>query len=123
MRGTCSNIEAHECFRNYNEDLHLLQVDNDHMARMIPRNTYEENSTLNTEVVSSKYPKYSGDAANELLIELVQARPSLWNHTLPLQERTNIKKDALWAEISNEMGGGDMTVKWVKEHWKYLRDA
>ncbi|XP_018399870.1 PREDICTED: uncharacterized protein LOC108777457 [Cyphomyrmex costatus] len=123
MRGTCSNIEAHECFRNYNEDLHLLQVDNDHVARMIPRNTYEENDISNTEVVPSKHRKYLGDTTNELLIELVQARPSLWNYTLPLQERTNIKKDALWAEISNEMGGGNMTIKWVKDHWKYLRDA
>lgn len=45
---------------------------------------------------------------NETLIELVFQRPALWNYKLPIQNRTNLKKDALWLEVSNGMGGGNL---------------
>lgn len=50
------------------------------------------------------------DDTDETLIELVFERPALWNHKLPLQDRTNLKKDALWLEVSNRMGGGDLVI-------------
>lgn len=48
------------------------------------------------------------DNIDETLIELIFQRPALWNFKIPVQHRTNLKKDALWLEVSNGMGGGDL---------------
>ncbi|EFN73586.1 hypothetical protein EAG_01908, partial [Camponotus floridanus] len=45
------------------------------------------------------------EGTDELPTELVFERSALWNYKIPLQDRTNLKKDALWLEISNRMGG------------------
>lgn len=42
---------------------------------------------------------------DELLIELVRTRRSLWDHSIPLNERTRLKKDSLWQEIVNVFDG------------------
>lgn len=41
---------------------------------------------------------------DELLINLVQARPPLWDFTLPLVERGRMKIKQLWEQISTELG-------------------
>lgn len=50
------------------------------------------------------------DDADETLINLVFERPALWNYKLPIQDRTKLKKDALWLEISNRMGGSNLVL-------------
>lgn len=47
----------------------------------------------------------SMQTTDELFIDLVQDRKGLWNSRLPLKERTNLKRDSLWNEIVNTLGG------------------
>lgn len=42
---------------------------------------------------------------DELLIELVRTRRGLWDHSIPLTERTRLKKESLWQEIVNVFDG------------------
>jgi len=42
---------------------------------------------------------------DEILIDCVAQRSALYDYRLPLSERTMIKKNALWKEICNVMGG------------------
>ncbi|XP_019887692.1 uncharacterized protein LOC105280836 isoform X2 [Ooceraea biroi] len=52
---------------------------------------------------------------DELLIELVRTRRGLWDHSIPITERTRLKKESLWQEIVNAFD--------VKQRWKHLRDS
>lgn len=45
------------------------------------------------------------DSLDELLIEAVKARKGLYDYRIPVNERTNLRKNALWAEVSNTLGG------------------
>jgi len=58
----------------------------------------------------------------ETFIKYVQDRPPLYDFRLPLQERTNSKKNNLWTEIYNLFGGKISTIQ-LKAKWKYLRDC
>jgi len=42
---------------------------------------------------------------DEELISIVQQRPALYDHRIPPQERTKLKKKDLWQEVSNCLGG------------------
>jgi len=42
---------------------------------------------------------------DEILIACVAQKPALYDYRLPLNERTMIKRNALWNEICNVMGG------------------
>lgn len=42
---------------------------------------------------------------DELLITCVAQKPALFDHRIPANERSNLKKKALWQEVSNLMGG------------------
>lgn len=57
----------------------------------------EENADLSSEFLTSNL--------NEILIALVRVRRCLWDHTIPIKERTKLKKEALWQEIVNTLGG------------------
>lgn len=72
----------------------------------VPRYGHNENSAVIS--VENYNETKVDDSTDETLIELVFERPALWNHKLPLQDRTNLKKDALWLEVSNRMGGGNL---------------
>lgn len=61
-------------------------------------------------------------SVEERLIKFVQERPPLYNICLPLMERTNAKKIALWGEIRN-LFGDQMSVEELQKKWKYLRDC
>lgn len=47
----------------------------------------------------------SKDILDEVLIGAVKARKALYDYSLPAFERTNLRKNALWAEVSNILGG------------------
>ncbi|KAM0734134.1 hypothetical protein ACS0PU_012499 [Formica fusca] len=59
---------------------------------------------------------------DELLIELVRTRRGLWDHSIPISERTRLKKDSLWQEIVNVFDGS-LSMEAVKQKWKHLRDS
>ncbi|XP_011339959.1 uncharacterized protein LOC105280836 isoform X1 [Ooceraea biroi] len=59
---------------------------------------------------------------DELLIELVRTRRGLWDHSIPITERTRLKKESLWQEIVNAFDGS-LSMETVKQRWKHLRDS
>ncbi|XP_025270802.1 uncharacterized protein LOC105257598 isoform X3 [Camponotus floridanus] len=59
---------------------------------------------------------------DEMLIACVSQKPALYHHRLPVSERTNLKKNALWQEVCNMMGD-IMDVTAAKKRWKYLKDC
>ncbi|XP_018360030.1 PREDICTED: uncharacterized protein LOC108759203 [Trachymyrmex cornetzi] len=63
----------------------------------------------------------SSSNLDEILIDLVHARRALWDYTIPVKNRTKLKKDALWQEIENILGS--LTVAMAKQKWKQLRDS
>lgn len=44
-------------------------------------------------------------SCDELLITCVAQKPALFDHRIPANERSNLKKNTLWQEVSNQMGG------------------
>ncbi|XP_012216604.2 uncharacterized protein [Linepithema humile] len=124
IAGSCGNIFRHKCFKKFSEEMHALHVDENHVARMIARNYYKENDPQNTSVIPVEdNSKSISDDSDEILIELVFQRPAIWNYKLPLRDRTKLKIEALWVEISNVMGGGKATPTWAKTRWRDLRDS
>lgn len=55
------------------------------------------------------------------LIQLVKMRPPLYDTALDLDERTSVKKAALWTEIQREFGG-KISVSALNARWKRLKD-
>lgn len=42
---------------------------------------------------------------DELLIEAVKRKRGLYDFRVPASERTNLRKNALWMEVSNQLQG------------------
>lgn len=42
---------------------------------------------------------------DELLIYYVSQKPALFDHRIPASDRSTLKKNALWQEICNSLGG------------------
>ncbi|EZA54579.1 hypothetical protein X777_05690 [Ooceraea biroi] len=63
----------------------------------------------------------SKDILDEVLIGAVKARKALYDYSLPAFQRTNLRKNTLWAEVSNTLGGV-LSPQQAKARWKYLRD-
>ncbi|XP_024871684.1 uncharacterized protein LOC112454480 isoform X2 [Temnothorax curvispinosus] len=61
------------------------------------------------------------DTLDELLIGAVKERRALYDYTIPASQRTNLRKNALWLEVSNLLGGA-LGPEEAKARWKYLRD-
>lgn len=77
------------------------------MSIAVPRSSYDNDSFCEVVPASSQEESLSeAQDSNERLIDLIEGRPGLWDHTIPVKERTTLKKNALWLEISNHMGGG-----------------
>lgn len=53
---------------------------------------------------STNQVNISPEDYNECLIVAVQARPGLYDHTIPVKDRTTLKKKALWKEVLNILG-------------------
>ncbi|CAH0561721.1 unnamed protein product [Brassicogethes aeneus] len=56
------------------------------------------------------------------LIEAVQARPALWDHTLPLKYRGRDLKEKLWKEVHKEINGA-LPLEYLDKKWRNLRDT
>ena len=61
------------------------------------------------------------DQEEQLIVE-VQQRPPLWNHTLPLSQRSKVIKKKLWNEVCVAMNGS-FTVEGAKKKFKSLGDT
>jgi len=56
-------------------------------------------------IETSVYESPKDVTVDEELISIVQQRPALYDHRIPPQERTKLKKNDLWQEVSNCLGG------------------
>lgn len=56
------------------------------------------------------------------MIELVQARPPLWDHTLPLKHRGKDVREKLWREIEQELEHR-FSIPALEKKWKNLKDT
>lgn len=53
---------------------------------------------------SNESTPYSADIMDEMLIDAVEQRPSLWNQKLPVQRRSPSIRRELWDEVFNNLG-------------------
>ncbi|XP_071576431.1 uncharacterized protein [Temnothorax nylanderi] len=109
-------IFRHNCFKHYNEKIHAVSIDDDFVVTIVPNSNEIRSKDTGDEHQSST------DHRDEMLINIVQTKPALWNFQIPLSERTKAKKKALWKEVEN-MLGGLMTADDAMKRWKYLRDC
>ncbi|CAL1687583.1 unnamed protein product [Lasius platythorax] len=97
----------HSCFANYDEACHVLSVDEAGKVIMINKNITEtlacESLTDNVteDITENENNTLETQDIDEELISIVQQRPALYDHRIPLQERTKLKKKDLWQEVSN----------------------
>ncbi|XP_067216157.1 uncharacterized protein [Linepithema humile] len=102
-----TNFFEHECFKHYVEDKDRIYIDENNVVTI--RNTKTAEDPVCT------------DTLDELLIGAVKARKGLYDHRILPNERTNLRKNALWTEVSNTLGGA-FNPEEAKARWKYLRD-
>ncbi|XP_032685711.1 uncharacterized protein LOC116850941 [Odontomachus brunneus] len=112
---TQEQILCHNCFQKYDEERHAISINEDFVAIIV-----EASNEIVSEDTSNE--QYSTDHRDEMLINIVQTKPALWNFQIPLRERTKAKKKALWKEVEN-MLGGLLTMDDAMKRWKYLRDC
>ncbi|KAM0727913.1 hypothetical protein ACS0PU_005382 [Formica fusca] len=96
FRGSCGTILDHHCFKTYNETIDVINVDSDAVVTM--RKRHQTESVVQHEGASQSDTQ-SIFTQDELLIELVRTRRGLWDHSIPITERTRLKKESLWQEI------------------------
>ncbi|XP_071653252.1 uncharacterized protein [Temnothorax longispinosus] len=104
------SLLQHNCLKHYNEEKHLLHIDDNNVATIIEKDQSTSIQTTNT----SEY--------NEALVNAVYSRPALYDHRIPLKDRTSLKKKALWKEVGNLMGENE-NLEFVQKRWKQLRDS
>ncbi|XP_048515467.1 uncharacterized protein LOC105691584 [Athalia rosae] len=110
----CRTILQHKCLEHYDEHVHCLKVDENFVVTLIPRPGATQ--SLATEEVDDE-----NLVSDEVLIEAIPKRPALYNAQLPVKQRTKLKINALWLEISNTLGG--MTAEDAKKRWQYMREC
>ncbi|EFN69099.1 hypothetical protein EAG_05682 [Camponotus floridanus] len=119
LRGSCGTILDHHCFSTYDENAHVINVDENAVVTMRKRHETEDVQHSKEGAVQSTQSILTQD---ELLIEFVRIRRGLWDHSLPTSERTRLKKDSLWQEIVNAFDGS-LSMEAIKQRWKHLRDS
>ncbi|XP_077268721.1 uncharacterized protein LOC143900854 [Temnothorax americanus] len=114
---TQEKMLCHNCFEHYDEKMHAVSIDEDFVVTIV-----QNSNQADTEDTSNEHQS-STDHRDEMLINVVQTKPALYNfHKFPPTERTKAKKKALWKEVEN-MLGGLMTADDAMKRWKYLRDC
>ncbi|XP_077265983.1 uncharacterized protein LOC143899515 [Temnothorax americanus] len=115
LRGSCGTILDHHCFSAYDENTEAINVDENAVATIRKRHETENIPHTKERDVQSALTQ------DELLIELVRTRRPLWDHSIPLKDRTKLIKDNLWQEIVN-IFDGSLSMEEAKQKWKNLRD-
>ncbi|KYN23116.1 hypothetical protein ALC57_04901 [Trachymyrmex cornetzi] len=84
-------------------------------------NNLSEPGTSTCQLTNNKDDEQQEDI-DELLITCVARKRALFDYRLPANERSNLKKKALWQEVCNLMGGV-LSIDEAKRRWRYLRDC
>ncbi|XP_018315712.1 uncharacterized protein [Mycetomoellerius zeteki] len=89
MFESCTEIQAHQCFQNYDENIHVLSIDKTGRATIRMKDT---NENMQSDVPSSESNECtrSADTKDKMLIDAVERRPALWNFKLPAQKHIPI---------------------------------
>ncbi|KAM0734473.1 hypothetical protein ACS0PU_011944 [Formica fusca] len=110
-----TDLLQHSCFNEYNEAINTIIIDENNVVTIGNKPSIDVIDNLS----QSEEAEITTD---ELLIACVAQKPALYDHRLPLADRTLFKKNALWQEICNMMGG-IMDITTAKKRWKYLKDC
>lgn len=112
----------HSCFSDYDANVDVLLMDENNVVT-IGNKTCDEMGEINMSEIDLMQETQGMEATqDEVLIACVAQKPALYDYRLPLNERTMMKKNALWNEVCNIMGG-IMDVDTIKKRWKYLKDC
>ncbi|KAL0103955.1 hypothetical protein PUN28_016980 [Cardiocondyla obscurior] len=101
-----TNFLEHDCFKHYIEGEDKIFVDENYVVTLYGAKATESPAN---------------DSLDELLIGAVKTRKALYDFRLPAATRTNLRKNSLWKEVSNLLGGA-LNPEEAKARWKYLRD-
>lgn len=88
----------HSCFQLYDEKTQVVHIDDCNIAKI-----FEKNQLLSSQLNSGDHPTSplnnnqssqlnNPEDYNECLIAAVQARLGLYDHRIPVKERTSLKK-------------------------------
>ncbi|XP_036142139.1 uncharacterized protein LOC118645369 [Monomorium pharaonis] len=117
----CKNILEHECFKEYNENVHALNIDENNVATIV--NKFDEDDLLSQDTDCNELSSQSLNTDfDERLITAVLDRPPLYDHRLNVKERSKLKKAALWEEVRNAINS-NISTKELQKKWKYHRDC
>ncbi|CAG9814584.1 unnamed protein product [Phaedon cochleariae] len=100
-----------ELEQNKNPNIKTINV------KMTPRNISRRVESRNISVKTKDH----NIEQEEVLITLVFERRPLWDHTLPLSQRSKAIKDKLWLEI-NRMMNGVWSLDQIQRKWKSMKD-
>lgn len=101
-----TNFIDHDCFKHYIEDVDHISVDENYVVTILKKNPTFIDGKRNLD---------------ELLIEAVRSKPGLYDFRILTSERTTLRKNAMWVEVSNILQGS-LSPEEAKARWKYLRD-
>lgn len=97
------------CFCNSEN---LYQIEN------FNRLSTQKSVIINERTIENSYEKDT----NEPLISAVEAQPSLYDHRLPLSQRSRHAISNLWEEIFWELKGAFKDIHEIETKWRSLRD-
>ncbi|KYN22238.1 hypothetical protein ALC57_05366 [Trachymyrmex cornetzi] len=116
----------HSCFHPFDDEINAFNVDENFIVTVVMREEYDNNfsepGTSTCQLTNNKDDEQQEVNIDELLITCVARKRALFNYRLPANERSNLKKKALWQEVCNLMGGV-LSVDEAKRRWRYLRDC
>jgi len=87
-------IFQHSCFGTFNDACQVLSMDETGKVIMTNKNLMETSACEN-DVTEDENNASEAQEVDEELISIIQQRPALYDHRVPLQERTKLKKKDL----------------------------
>ncbi|KYN19849.1 hypothetical protein ALC57_07813 [Trachymyrmex cornetzi] len=99
----------HSCFHPFDDEINAFNVDENFIVTVVMREEYDNNlsepGTSTCQLTNNKDDEQQEVNIDELLITCVARKRALFDYRLPANERSNLKKKALWQEVCNLMGG------------------
>ncbi|XP_071555862.1 uncharacterized protein [Temnothorax nylanderi] len=111
------DLLKHSCFHPFDDTIHQLRIDENSVVTVVLLE--EELNEPNNQPINESNEDIDSD---ELLIYYVSQKRALYDHRIPANERSTLKKNALWKEVCNSLGG-ILNLSDVKKRWRYLRDC
>ncbi|XP_071578814.1 uncharacterized protein [Temnothorax nylanderi] len=117
------NLTEHSCFADIDfakEDIYVDDANVIFIASV--ESNKEDGTTKKTSVKHKNKEDKLWGLYDEILIEGLRTRPCLWNHRIPVEERSPLSVKEAWLEISKELED-KFDVNSIKKRWRNLRDC